>query len=124
VFDTLLSAIAAPLQQPEFAGELAAARTRVPAALAELSRLLREKGLEVVGTELEREASFANGLSVLGRLDLVVRHPTKGAGVIDLKWTRSVNRRRTELADGRALQLATYGAIADPAAGTPAPGAY
>ncbi|WP_168075113.1 PD-(D/E)XK nuclease family protein [Caulobacter sp. SSI4214] len=124
VFDTLLSAIAAPLQQPEFAGELAAARTRVPAALAELARLLRQKNLEVVGTELDREAAFANGLDVLGRLDLVVRHQTHGTGVIDLKWTRSANRRRTELAEGRALQLATYGAIADPAAGTPAPGAY
>lgn len=124
VFDTLLSAIAAPLQQPEFAGELAAARTRVPAALAELSRLLRQKGLEVVGTELDREAVFADGLSVIGRLDLVVRHATEGLGVIDLKWTRSANRRRTELAEGRALQLATYGAIADPAGGAPAPGAY
>lgn len=124
VFDTLLSAIAAPLQQPEFAGELAAARTRVPAALAELARLLRAKGLEVVGTELDREAVFADGLSVLGRLDLVVRHPTEGLGVIDLKWTKSAKRRRTELAEGRALQLATYGAIADPAAAAPAPGAY
>lgn len=124
VFDSLLSAIASPLQQPEFAGELAAARARVPAALAELARLLRQKNLEVVGTELDREAAFANGLAVLGRLDLVVRHPAKGTGVIDLKWTRSANRRRTELAEGRALQLATYGAIADPAAGAPAPGAY
>ncbi|WP_029415242.1 PD-(D/E)XK nuclease family protein [Brevundimonas bacteroides] len=124
VFDALLSAIASPLQQPEFAGELAAARARVPAALAELARLLRQKNLEVVGTELDREAAFANGLAVLGRLDLVVRHPAKGTGVIDLKWTRSANRRRTELAEGRALQLATYGAIADPAAAAPAPGAY
>lgn len=124
VFDSLLSAIAAPLEQPEFAGELAAARTRVPAALAELARLLRAKGLEVVGTELDREAEFADGLAVLGRLDLVVRHPTDGLGVIDLKWTRSAKRRREELADGRALQLATYGAIADPGTATPAPGAY
>jgi ATP-dependent helicase/nuclease subunit B len=124
VFDTLLSAIAAPLQQPEFAGELAAARTRVPAALAELARLLRAKGLEVVGTELDREADFADGLSVLGRLDLLVSHPTAGLGVIDLKWTKSTKRRRTELAEGRALQLATYGAIAEPGAATPAPGAY
>lgn len=107
-----------------YAGELAAARTRVPAALAELARLLRAKGLEVVGTELDREAQFADGLSVLGRLDLVVRHPTEGLGVIDLKWTKSAKRRRTELAEGRALQLATYGAIADPGAATPAPGAY
>jgi len=124
VFETLLSTIAAPLQQPEFAGELASARTRVPAALAELSRLLRHKGLEVVGTELDREAVFAEGLSVVGRLDLVVRHPTEGLGVIDLKWTRSAKRRRAELSEGRALQLATYGAIADTAGGGPAPGAY
>lgn len=124
VFDTLLSAIAAPLQQPEFAGELAAARTRVPAALAELARLLRAKGLEVVGTELDREGDFADGLSVLGRLDLVVRHPAEGLGVIDLKWTKSAKRRRTQLAEGRALQLATYGAIAEPGAAAPAPGAY
>ena len=124
VFDTLLSAIAAPLQQPEFAGELAAARVRVPAALAELARLLRQKGLEVVGTELDREAVFDNGLSVIGRLDLIVRHPAQGRGVIDLKWTKSAKRRRTELAEGRALQLATYGAIADPEDEAPAPGAY
>lgn len=124
VFDTLLSAIAAPLQQPEFASELAAARARVPSTLAELSRLLRHKGLEVVGTEVDREAVFANGLSVLGRLDLVVRHSTQGLGVVDLKWTRSANRRRTELAEGRAVQLATYGAIAAPGSQAPVPGAY
>ena len=124
IFDALLSAIAAPLQQPEFAGELAAARKRVPAALAELARLLRQKGLEVVGTEVDREAVFADGLSVIGRLDLVVRHATHGLGVIDLKWSKSANRRRTELAEGRALQLATYSAIADLTGGAPAPGAY
>jgi len=124
VFDGLLSAIAAPLQQSEYAGELAVARVRVPLALAQLARLLREKGLEVVGTELERAAEFADGLSVQGRVDLIVRHPTDGLGVIDLKWTKSANRRRTELAEGRALQLATYGAIADPDGGPPVPGAY
>jgi ATP-dependent helicase/nuclease subunit B len=124
VFGILLSAIAAPLQQPEYAGELAAAKERVPSALADLAGLLRKKGLEVVGTELDREATFNNGLAVRGRLDLLVRHPAKGLGVIDLKWTRSAKRRRTELADGRALQLATYGAIADPGNATPVPGAY
>ena len=46
------------------------------------------------------------------------------SGPVDLKWTKSAKRRRTELAEGRALQLATYGAIADPAAAAPAPGAY
>jgi ATP-dependent helicase/nuclease subunit B len=124
IFDKLTSAIAAPLQQPEFAGELARARQRLPDALAELAQLLRKKGLEIVGTELEREAEFGDGLSVVGRLDLIVRHPSKGMGVIDLKWTKSAKRRRTELADGRALQLATYGAIAQPDGDTTVPGAY
>lgn len=124
VFDELLGAIATPLQQPEYAGELAAARARVPVALAQLAHLLRQKQLSVVGTELEREATFSDGLKVNGRLDLIVEHPAQGLGVIDLKWTRSAKRRRTELAEGRALQLATYGAIADPAGGTSVPGAY
>lgn len=124
VFDELLGAIATPLQQPEYAGELAAARARVPAALAQLARLLRRKGVSVVGTEIDREGTFPDGLEVNGRLDLLVEHPVQGLGVIDLKWTRSAKRRRTELAEGRALQLATYGAIADPAGGPPVPGAY
>lgn len=124
VFDELLDAIATPLQQPEFASELAAARVRVPAALAQLARLLGQKGLSVIGTELEREGDFTDGLAVKGRLDLIVEHPVHGLGVIDLKWTRSARRRRAELADGRALQLATYGAIAGPAGGPPVPGAY
>lgn len=124
LFDETLTAIAAPLQQPELAGELAAAKARVPAALADLAALLEARRLEVVGTELKREAEFADGLSVVGYLDMVVRHPQDGVGVIDLKWTRSAKRRRTEIAEGRALQLATYGAIADPESPSPAPGAY
>lgn len=113
LFDELLHAIAAPLAQPGLAGELSAARERLPASLAQLARRLRAIGVEVVGTEMERSASFEDGLAVNGRMDLVVRHPVQGLGVIDLKWTRSARRRREELAEGRAIQLATYGAILD-----------
>ena len=124
VFDDLLGAIASPLQQPELAGELAAARVRVPESLVRLAELLRDKGLDVVGTELERAASFPDGLEVQGRLDLLVRDAQQKLGVIDLKWTRSAKRRVTEFTEGRAFQLATYSAIADPEAGGPADGAY
>jgi RecB family exonuclease len=123
-FDEIVTAIAAPLLQPEYAGELAVARSRIPAAVAHLARMLRSRGLAVVETEANREAVFADGLHVRGRLDLIVRHPTRGLGVIDLKWNRNAKRRRQEIADGRALQLATYGAIADPDGGVPVPGAY
>lgn len=124
LFDELLGAIATPLQQPEYAGELASARVRIPAALAQLAQLLHGMGIAIVGTEVEREKAFAGGLAVRGRLDLLVRHSAGDEAVIDLKWTKSAKRRRNELAEGRAFQLATYGAIADPASPTPVPGGY
>ena len=123
-FEEMVSAIATPLQRPEHASELAAARVRIPQALARLAGILREKGLTVVATEMQRDRDFANGLTIAGRLDLIVRHPTKGLGVIDLKWSRSVTRRCDELSKGRALQLATYGELADPEGSTRAEGAF
>jgi RecB family exonuclease len=124
VFDGLLRQIAAPLQQPEFAGELAAARASVPASLKTLAQMLRARNLEIVGVELDRERRFGDELTVFGRLDMVVRHPDQGLAVIDLKWTSSVKKRREELAEGRAIQLAAYGAIVDPDQAGVAPGAY
>ncbi len=121
-FDGVVAAIAAPLLQPEHAGDLAAARRQVPAALGTLAKVLGDKGVEVLGTELSRNAVIDEGFAVTGRIDLLVRHPVHGAGVIDLKWTRSVKPRREEIEKGRALQLATYGAIAEP--GSTVPGAY
>jgi len=120
LFEDLLPKMAAPLQQPELAGELAAARERVPAALEALVRVLHDRGLEIVGAELDREGD-AGGLALQGRLDLLVRQGTTPA-VIDLKWTRSAKRYRLEIAEGRAVQLAVYGAIAEP--GAAATGAY
>jgi RecB family exonuclease len=121
-FDGVVAAIAAPLLQPEHAGDLAAARRQVPLALGTLARVLGDKGVEVLGTELSRDAVIAEGYAVTGRIDLLVRHPVHGAGVVDLKWTRSIRPRREEIEKGRALQLATYGAIAE--AGSTVPGAY
>jgi ATP-dependent helicase/nuclease subunit B len=124
LFDGLLLSIAAPLAQPGLAGELSVARARLPVSLAELARKLRAMGVEVVGTEMERSARVADGLDVVGRLDLVVRHPTRGVGIVDLKWTRSARRRRDELANGRSIQLATYGAIAGDAGDSHRPAAF
>ena len=121
-FEALVLEIAAPLLQPENAGELAAAREKAPAALSHLADFLRRRGIEVVGTEQTRDASFGAGFAVTGRIDLMVRDPRQGLGVIDLKWSHSARRRREELEQGRALQLATYGAIAEP--GRSVPGAY
>jgi ATP-dependent helicase/nuclease subunit B len=123
-FDRHLPAIAAALQLPHHAGELAQARQRVPAAISHLSRFLRAGGFEVVEAEAERSADLPTGLALTGQLDLVVRHPVHGLGVIDLKWTGSPDYRRKELAEGRSIQLATYGALAEPGEPGETPGGY
>lgn len=123
LFNEVASAIAAPLHHPAHAGELATARRQIPRALEHLARLLLAKGVAVLGTEVEREGKFGS-LHVKGRIDLVVEHPVHGPAVIDLKWTKSIRRRRAEVTEGRALQLATYGAIAATDAAPIVPGAY
>jgi RecB family exonuclease len=84
--------------------------------------MLREKGVEIIGTEQSRDVTLGEGFAVTGRIDLLVQHPVHGGAVVDLKWARDVKRRREEIENGRALQLATYGAIAGP--GSVLPGAY
>lgn len=121
VFEQLLPQMAAPLQQPEHAGELAAARELVPAALEALVRLLHDRGLEVVGAELDRQGAH-RGMPLHGRLDLLVRRGAEVA-VLDLKWTRSERRYLEEVAEGRAVQLAIYRAMVG-ADGTAATGGY
>lgn len=110
LFESLLPQMAALLQQPQFAGELAAARELVPAALESLVRLLHDRGLEVVGTEIEREADIGE-LALQGRLDILVRRDGRTA-VLDLKWTGNDRRFREEIIEGRAVQLAVYRGIA------------
>ncbi len=124
LFDQLLPKIAAPLQRPEHARDLAAARVRVPAALVELARLLRDRNLRVVGSEVERARTPASGLRLKGRLDLVVQTADGVPGVIDLKWTRSSKRYEKEVADGAAIQLAVYSAMLGEDAVAPVPAAY
>jgi hypothetical protein len=110
LFEELLPQMAAPLQQPEFAAELAAARELVPAALEALVRLLHVRALEVVGTELDRGGQVGE-LALHGRLDLLVRRGGQAA-VLDLKWTRAERRYRDEIVEGRAVQLAVYHSLA------------
>jgi len=116
----LVEAIAAPLLQPAVAGELAFARDHIPEALAELARVLTNKQVHVVGTELEREHDFGGGLRVKSRLDMLVQSHAGVDGVIDLKWSRRADRRRTEIKDGRAIQLATYSRLIAPSGGVSA----
>lgn len=107
-FDGLVERTAAPLLLPGRAAELAHARQRMPDALAALAGFLRSRRMAVEGTEVDC-AGDVGGLRLVGRIDVVVRDPVGARAAVDLKWSRSVARRRTELAEGRAIQLATYG---------------
>jgi RecB family exonuclease len=118
-FDDLVEKIAAPLLLPGLAAELAFARDRIPDALKTLADFLNRQRFTVEGLEVEREQEFGE-LQVKSRIDMVVRDPSDRRAVIDLKWTRSNTRRRKEIENGRAIQLATYSRLVDPQKGAPA----
>ncbi|KAB1068577.1 PD-(D/E)XK nuclease family protein [Methylobacterium planeticum] len=119
--DSLLPRIAAPLLLPGHARELAFARQRIPDALASLSSILARGRFAIEGLEVEHERDFGM-VKVASRIDLVVRGPDGARAIIDLKWTENgATARHYELAEGRAIQLATYGRLVDPdGAGAPA----
>ncbi|MDP3411055.1 PD-(D/E)XK nuclease family protein [Bosea sp. (in: a-proteobacteria)] len=103
--------LAAPLRHPEFAEELNFARRRLPAAMASLARCLSDNQLMVESTEQQVSGTFEPLLALRGAIDLVARDRSGNAVIIDLKWTRSEKARMEELSKGRAVQLATYGAL-------------
>ncbi|MGP9819340.1 PD-(D/E)XK nuclease family protein [Salinarimonas sp. NSM] len=109
--DALIDVFAAPLRHPAAAIDLAFARRRLPEAMATLATLLADNDLSVVATEERFETEAEPGLPVHGAIDLVAQDARGGIVIIDLKWTRSPKRRREEIADGRAIQLATYAAV-------------
>lgn len=111
LLDGLIDEMAAPLHLPELAAQLTEARSRLPAAMAELARTLEINGLTVEETEKQVSATFENALSVRGAIDLVARDRDGNHVIIDLKWTRSQKKRLEELEHGNAVQLATYGAM-------------
>jgi ATP-dependent helicase/nuclease subunit B len=111
LLDPFIDQLAAPLRQPGLATDLAFARRRLPEAVAELSRVLTENCLTIEATEQQVSATFEDALAVRGAIDLVARDAAGTAVIIDLKWTRSARSRLDELQSGRAVQLATYGAM-------------
>lgn len=119
--EDLLPRIAAPLLLPGQASELAFARQRIPDALASLSTMLARERFSIEGLEVEHEQDLGP-VKVASRVDLVVRGPDGARAVVDLKWTeKGATARHDEIAEGRAIQLATYSRLVEPdGAGAPA----
>lgn len=120
-FDRLVDEMASPLRSPAAAADLVLARTRLPSAMAALSRALTANQLEIVEAEQAVEGVFGD-LSLTGSVDLVARDPAGRLVVIDLKWTRNPKPRREELESGSAVQLAVYAALLHPS--SPGEGGY
>jgi ATP-dependent helicase/nuclease subunit B len=79
--------------------------------MAALAGCLEENGLTVEATELQVSGTFETLLAMRGAVDLVARDRSGDVVIVDLKWTRSERSRVDELSSGRAVQLATYGAV-------------
>jgi ATP-dependent helicase/nuclease subunit B len=122
--EELLTTTAATLLLPGAARDLTAAREAIPEALAELARFLQSTKLSVVGTEHEfsQADTLGQGTGVRGSVDLLAQDKARRPVVIDLKWQHTDRYRRSEIADGVAIQLSVYarhvgGAKADTATG-------
>ena len=118
-FERYVDELAVPLRYDEHAVEFVQARRLLPLAIGAVARTLRENRLRVVATEHAFEAAPPGGPPLRGYVDLLAED---GAGpvVVDLKWAYTPRYRTEELREGRAVQLAVYGA-AMAADGAPAP---
>lgn len=111
ILDGLIDMLAAPLRHPALAADLAFVRRRLPQAMAELANTLHANALTVEAAERQVSGTFEDALAVRGAIDLVARDVAGMPVIIDLKWTRSPRSRLDELKQGKAVQLATYGAL-------------
>jgi ATP-dependent helicase/nuclease subunit B len=111
MLESRIDQLAAPLRHPELAEELTFARRRLPAAMAGLAQTLRDNALTVEETEMQASGTFEELLTIRGAIDLVARDTQGNAVIVDLKWSRSGKSRVEELGAGKAVQLATYGAL-------------
>jgi RecB family exonuclease len=111
LLESRIDQLAAPLRHPEFAEELNFARRRLPNAIASLARCLADNHLTIESTEQQVSGTFESLLALRGAIDLVARDRSGSAVIVDLKWTRNERARIEELSSGRAVQLATYGAL-------------
>ena len=121
----LVDEMASPLRLPGAAADYARALSRLPVAMEALAQGLADLGATVIGAEVERDGAdaLAQGVTLNGRLDLLVGARTGEPAVIDMKWSRTDRYRREEIQQGHAVQLAVYGRILG-TDGALAPGAY
>lgn len=105
MFDALLETEGAVLLAPGRSDERSQLRSELVASAVELSSLLREAQLEVIGVE-EPVTGTLDGTPLRGSIDLLLRTATGGEVVLDLKYGSKLYA--DKLKDGQAIQLALY----------------
>lgn len=75
--------------------------------------LIEGEALRVVGMEVDTrgELEFLDGLGFSGFIDLLLENEQGEKVILDLKYSRSDERFRSMISDGRAIQLALYKAL-------------
>ncbi len=109
LFDERVGLDAAPLAQPGRLVERHRVREELRAATRQLVETLGRGGYGLVGAEVEVEGTI-EGRPLSGKIDCLVVRPDGGEAVVDFKYGGR-SKYPTLLAEGRALQLATYAAV-------------
>jgi len=104
-FEALLETEGAVLLAPGKSDERNQLRSELVASAVELSSLLREAQLEVVGVEVPVTGTL-DGTPLRGSIDLLLKTAGGAEVVLDLKYGSSLYA--DKLKDGQAIQLALY----------------
>lgn len=108
LFDALLEQMAATLKLPGRDAELAVLRIHAITAIERLFERIRAAGLTIRGCEQRLERMDEAGQPHVGYADLILADSRGNPIPWDMKWNDSTTKKRKELAEGRALQLASY----------------
>lgn len=106
-FDDLCPKVAAPLLMPGKSLERQRLKKAVRDGAAHLAEMIAQAGFTSVICETEKHGML-DAIELRGRPDMVLKHSAGDDFVLDVKWSRRTTRRRQELADGTAIQLAIY----------------
>ncbi|MDR1886253.1 MAG: PD-(D/E)XK nuclease family protein, partial [Synergistaceae bacterium] len=107
LYDELLPSMASELLLDGREVEKMRYRASVASAIRGLAAAVAGLGMRVVGSE-ERISSELDGIPFVGAADLILEDSLGNRFVLDLNWSGSDRYMRSEIEEGRALQLAAY----------------
>jgi ATP-dependent helicase/nuclease subunit B len=107
LYDQLLPSMASELLLEGRMVENRRYREAIARAISILVEAINRYGLTVEATEAALKGKIED-IEVTGYADLLLRDSGGQAFVLDMKWSASDKYKRQEVADGSALQLATY----------------